>query len=382
MLRYAYAPAEDCTLELRSGDYFREGLTTDLLVISAWNGFYEPEQGTMIAALQRCGITVEKLKRELDFTGSESIRAWVSQELDPAEKTIQWPEGCATRFRRLAVIESPRKNGRPTDNASERVEMPVFRRMFSLLALLPFHHIPCRSVATPLLNAGQQRAELPDLTAGLIEGIRIGFEHVPELKQLVVFDHNEAAISELTNTFKLHFGSTEQTSELLLSSQQRLYIKEIIQRLQAFGRRVDTPEEVKTIAQDIIGQLKQAQGKVNLVAIGISSRKLIEYLVARKTTSLSAQTTTFKRINYLEGSINPWTINALHTVRIFGNWVGHHDFQHFEERDKPPPKITQYHLNMMLLALRCVVVEEWRKRDKPPRPIKKGQPADLRLTKP
>jgi hypothetical protein len=46
MLKHAYAPAEDRTLELRSGDFFREGLTTDLLVISAWDGYYEPEQGT------------------------------------------------------------------------------------------------------------------------------------------------------------------------------------------------------------------------------------------------------------------------------------------------------------------------------------------------
>lgn len=383
MFRYAYGPAEDCTLELRCGDYFREGLSTDLLVISAWDGFYEPEQGTMIAALERCGIIVKDLKRELDFTGSESIRAWVSQELDIADNQIKWPEGCATRFRRLAVIESPRKKETSAGDAIERAELPVFRRMFSLLALLPFHNISCRSVATPLLNAGQQKAQLPDLTPGLIEGIRIGFQNVPELKELVVFDHKKEAIDELTNTFQKHFGSTQETSELELSAEQRLYIKDLVGKLQTFARRRDTPEKVKTITQDIIEQLDNAEKKVNLTAIGISARKLIEYLVIKRTESLESKTTIYKRINFLEGSINPWTTNALHTVRIFGNWMGHYDYQHPQERDAPPLKITHHHLNLMLLALRCVVHERWWTKDrKPAPPIKTKRSADLRFTKP
>ena len=91
---------------------------------------------------------------------------------------------------------------------------------------------------------------------------------------------------------------------------------------------------------------------------------------------LSGEISLFRRINYLDGSFDPWTINAMHTVRIFGNWMGHHDFQHFEERDVPPPKITHYHLNTMLLALRCVVVELWRKKDRrpPAPPIRKSSP--------
>jgi hypothetical protein len=376
MLKHAYAPAEDRTLELRSGDFFREGLTTDLLVISAWDGYYEPEQGTMIAALSHCcGINVGGLERALDFTGSDSIKAWVSHELDTADAPIEWPEGCTTRFRRLAVIESPRIDGELAGDGSERKEIPVFRKMFRLLALLPLHQVPCRIVATPLLNAGQQRAELQDLTPGLIEGIRVGFNHVPDLKQLVVFDLKAEAIDNLGMTILEHFGSTQETSELKLSKEQRLYLKEITQKLQAFKEGVQISEEAKKITQDILEQLDEKQKKVNLVAIGISARKLVEYLVGERTKFLSAEISLFRRINYLDGSIDPWTINAMHTVRIFGNWMGHHSYQPIEERDVPPPKITHYHLNMMLLALRCVVVEPWRKKDRrPPAPPKKRPP--------
>ena len=312
MLRYAYAPAEDRTLELRSGDYFREGLTTDLLVISAWDGYYEPEQGTMIAALEHCGITVGGLERALDFTGSDSIKAWVSHELDTADAPIEWPESCTTRFRRLAVIESPRIDGELAGDASERKEVPVFKKMFRLLALLPLHHVPCRYVTTPLLNAGQQRAELSDLTPGLIEGIRVGFNHVPELKQLVVFDLKVEAIDNLKTTILEHFGSTQETSELKLNKEQRLYIKEIAQKLQAFKEGVQISEEAKKITQDILEQLDDKQEKVNLVAIGISARKLIEYLVGERTKLLRAP----RKILNLVGHATQEALHALTCLRL------------------------------------------------------------------
>jgi hypothetical protein len=221
-------------------------------------------------------------------------------------------------------------------------------------------------VATPLLNAGQQKATLQDLTPGLIEGIRVGFDHVPELKQLVVFDLKERAIDDLKDTILEHFGCTQETSELKLGEEQRLYLNEISQQLETFKKWIEISEEARKITQDILEQLDNDKEKINLVAIGISARKLVEYRVGEWTKFLSCEISLFRRINYLAGSIDPWTINAMHTVRIFGNWMGHHNFQPIEERDVPPPKITHFHLNMMLLALRCVVVEPWRKKDRQP----------------
>jgi hypothetical protein len=382
MLRYAYAPAEDRGLALRSGDFFREGLHSDLLVISAWDRYYEPVAGTMIAALRRCGITVGALSRALDFTGCDSIRGWVSEELDTPEAPIAWPQGSTTRFRRLAVIESPRPQpDRPGDAAAGET-IPVFEKMFRLLALLPLHQVPCQSVATPLLNAGQQQARLQQLIPGLIQGVRVGFENVPELKELVIFDIKEQAIDDLREAMLVHFHSTPKASELRPNAEQRIQFREIAEKLQSFKERPDTSETAKTIAQDILAELDDKQKKVNLVAIGISARKLIEYLVGARTRGMSSEVNLFRRINYLEGSINPWTINALHTVRIFGNWMGHAEFQHFEERDQPPPRISIYHLMAMLLALRCVVAEPWWKKEKLAIPIKRSRPAAAVLPRP
>lgn len=379
MLEYAYPPAEDRTLELRSGDFFREGLNTDLLVISAWDRFYEPEAGTMIAALLRCGITVGSLSRALDFTGCESIRAWVSDELDTHDAPIAWLQGSETRFRRLAVIESPRRESAHPGDAAGAETVPVFEKMFRLLALLPLHNIPCRSVATPLLNAGQQRAGLDQLIPGLIQGVRLGFDHVPELKELVIFDLSSDKISRVREAMHRHFNSTQESSELKFSQEQREFLKGVVASLQKFKKRPDTSDAAKTSAKDILDQLDENQPRVNLVSIGISARKLIEYMVCRRTEArgLGADVSLYRRINYLEGSINPWTINALHTVRIFGNWMGHAEFQYFEERNRPPAKITPYHLSSMLLALRCAVEEPWWKKEKQLIPIKRPKVASM-----
>ena len=367
MLKYAYAPAEDCTLELRSCDVFREGLICDVLVISAWDDYYEPVEGTMIAALSRYGITVKELKENelaLDFRGCDSIKAWVSNELDTPDLRIAWPEGSTTRFRRLAVIESPRVENTPIKDASGVERIPVFERMFRLLALLPLHGVPCRSVATPLLNAGQQKARLQQLTPGLLQGIRMGFDHVPELKQLVIFDLKESAIDELKTTILEHFGNNEAPSELTLTKEQKIYTNEITQRLEKFKKRVGVSETAKTITQDILAQLSDEQDRVNLVAIGVSARKLVESLVRDHTKHLEAETSLFRRINFLDRSISPWTINAMHTVRIFGNWMSHADYQHYDERDKRPLNVNHHHLNAMLLALHCVVTETWKKKER------------------
>jgi len=373
MLEYAYPPAEDRTLELRSGDFFREGLNSDLLVISAWDRFYEPEAGTMIAALLRCGITVGSLSRALDFTGCESIRAWVSDELDTDDAPIAWPQGSETRFRRLAVIESPRRDSPHAAGSSGSETIPVFEKMFRLLALLPLHGIPCRSVATPLLNAGQQRAGLAQLIPGMIQGVRVGFDHVPELKELVIFDISSDKISVVREAMHGHFHSTQEASELVLTQEQRVFSKEIVTSLKKFRKRLNTSDDAKMYAKDILDQLDNDHDKINLVAIGISARKLIEYLVCLRTKGLGADVSLFRRINYLDGSINPWTINALHTVRIFGNWMGHAEFQYFEERNRPPARITPYHLSSMLLALRCAVDEPWWKKDKQLIPIRRSK---------
>lgn len=371
MFLNAFDPVPGGTLELRFGDLFQEGLYTDLLVVSAWDGFYEPQEGTMIAALKHCcNITVAELPRELDFTAVPTIRAWVSGELDKLEKPVLWPMDSSTRFKRLVVVESPRLQ------ANSEQEIAVFQQMFRLLALLPLHKISCRSVATPLLNTGRQGAKLQQLIPDLLEGIRLGFQNVPELRQLVIFDLKREAIHELNSAINDQLGRPAiQRRVLSIDERQKLQLKDLINELKRFQNSPvirangNDNEEALAILEEILVQLKGTE--INLVTLGISARKLIEWLVGERTKGKVYQKNLFKQINYLEGSISAWSANSLHAIRIFGNWMGHADMHSNE--DTPTRKVAYHDLNAMLLALYCVVADyPWSAKKRRSRPIKRS----------
>ena len=137
-------PVEGRALELRCGDYFKLGLQTDLLVISAWDGFYEPEPDTIIAALEHgCGIRVKTLPRAHDFTRVEALKAWISVELDSPlrRSSIAWGRSQtpppASRSRRIPGGSACANPGpQPASSPANTVLFSVKVRCRSLHQLL------------------------------------------------------------------------------------------------------------------------------------------------------------------------------------------------------------------------------------------------------
>lgn len=379
MYRNAFDPVEGGTLELRVGDFFQEGLHSDLLVISAWEDFYEPQEGTMVAALKKnCGIEVGKLKQRaaLDFTQSETVRGWVSEELDTPAQPINW-KSTTTRFKRLVVMESPRPTEQQEEETGPDRRIPAFLKMFRLLALLPLHHISCRSVATPLLNTGRQGAQLQQLIPDLMEGIKLGFQHVPDLRYLVIFDLNTENINNLNTAINEHLGrSSIQKREISIDMLPKPQVEDLIKTLEKLQNKpnIAKHEESASIIEEILVQLKGET--ISLVTLGISARKLIECLVAERVKGKVYEDNLFKRINYLGDSISAWTANSLHTIRIFGNWMGHADTQ-FNEK-QPTRKVSHQDLLAMLLSLASVVNDHpWPAKKRGNLPVKRGETVPL-----
>ena len=352
----AYFPIEGRTLELRFGDYFKLNLHTDLLVISAWDGFYEPEDGTMIKALEKsCGIRVKDLARAYDFTLIPSLKAWISEELDPdAARSSGF-----SHFRRLVVVESPRvdpeNNGQSDDGESGARSIPVFQQMFRLLALLPLYEISCRTVATPILNTGGQGAKLNQLIDNLRHSIRTGFENVPELKQMVIFDIRREPMEELNNALNDHLQRPDIQSKRIANDEELGFDSKTLKaELRRLRKRAEfkSSEDIHPIFADIQHELDASE--ISLVTIGISARKLIEILVTARTSKEGlGDASLYRRINYLEPSISPWIANALHGVRIFGNWMGHADLD--GTGSLPSREVSRHDLTIMLQQLQCVV---------------------------
>ena len=365
----AYDAAPGRTVEVVAGDLFEEALKVDLLVISAWEGFYEPEPGSMVAVLERrCGLVVQKLQQapELDLRGASTIRAWITPELDTLTTPPQWPAGSSTRFRRLAVVEGPR-------NAPvEGTEQTVFHQLFRLLSLLPLHGIDCGSVATPLLNTGRQKAEPGQLYPAMLNAIANGFRHLPDLQQLVIFDLKEEPLQKLCGEIDHRLNRTPlDFKPIELDDHQVRQVKGLIKSISIFRRRCAKTATAKDVSENLSVIERQVQsGWVEPVMVGIAARKILEVFVPSAIEKHRIEAGPFHesiygRIARLSRHLDPWIEVDLNTMRVFGNWMAHATPESVGQQI-PRRSVGFNDLLSMLLALQRVLEQfPWQKRKAP-----------------
>lgn len=310
--------AAERTVELQAGELFTLGLQADLLVVSAWPGVYRPDAGTLMQRLElACGLCLGTLPRQLDLTGT-AIGAWVSAPLAELASPVHWPAMSATRFARLAVVESPAP-GQPSAEHPAEGPWPVFNQLFSLLAVLPLQNIHCPVVATPLLAAGNQQVAPERLFPALLGCCRNGFRHVPDLERLIVFDRQQAPLEELAARIDQELGRFP-------AERQQLDLQAgaaVISQLQGVLRGFCRLHPSLTVASDVDELLYLlGGGPVTAMALGMHSRRLVERLVCQRLGWRRA--TLYQGLQALSrDGLDPWLISCLHQVRVFGNWMGH-----------------------------------------------------------
>jgi hypothetical protein len=349
------------TVAVIEGDLFEEAIQVDLLVISAWENYYEGEPGSMVATLQeRCGLSVKTLQRTpaLDLRMVDTIRAWITPALNHLVTPPRWPDRSATRFTRLAVVESPRQ---PPADTSEQM---VFQQLFCLLSLLPLHGIPCRSVATPLLNTGRQKALPQQLYPAMLSAVAGGFRHLPELRQLVIFDRKTEPLKQLCEAIDQRLNRTPlDLQPLVFKPHQRTQLSSLVATIQQFCLRFpelleanpDMRNSLATIHQQLEG------GSVVAVTLGVAARMLLEALVGQALVGRGIPRTLipdnlFDRIRRLRVQLDPWMESDLNTIRCFGNWMAH--ATPLSVGDTIPRRpVTLNDLLSMLLALERVLCQ-------------------------
>jgi hypothetical protein len=331
--------AAERSLELRHGELFALGLQADLLVVSAYAGNYQAVPGTLVERLlSACGLDLGRLPRQLDLSGT-AVGAWITPELDGLSLPRQWPVGSSTRFRRLAVIESPEQE--PDGDQS----WPVFRQLFSLLALLPLQGMYCPVVAVPLLSAGNQGIAPARLFPDLLERCRDGFRHVPDLDRLIVFDRQLQALDQLATEIDTELGRFPSERQLLGLQDQGMLPAGLLQTLAGFQRihpQLEAGSDLAELEHLLSGM------ETTAVALGFHGRRLVEQLVRQRLGW--TQGTLYEGIQSLSrDGLNPWIGSCLHQVRVFGNWMGH---------PSPPGQrrsVTAVDVSAMLMALQRVL---------------------------
>ncbi len=306
--------AAERTLELQVGELFALGLQADLLVVSAWQGIYEPVPGTLVHRLEEvCGLVLGSCPRALDFTGTP-VGAWVSPPLDGLGSANGWSQASRTRFGRVAVVESCLE---PSPDASDG--WPVFQQLFSLLALLPLQGLHCPVVATPLLSAGNQQINPERLFPSLLTTCRSGFRYLPDLERLIVFDRQQEPLQLLARKIDDDLGRHPADRQLISLSGIGSVADDLLAVLDGLARL-----HPQLADQIDMGELhfQISSGSVSPVALGLHGRRLVERLVRDQLGWRRG--TLYQGLQALQRTdISPWIMGCLHQVRIFGNWMCH-----------------------------------------------------------
>ena len=309
------------SVELRVGDLPSLGIDVDLLVVSAFKGFYGPTPGTLLGRLnQAYVIRLERIACAVDLRSSP-LKCWVSEPIDwSLWRPQQSGELPTTRFRRIAVVE-----GTVEWQADDLLPWPPFNRLFSLLALLPMRQIPAATVASALLGSGNQGMDALLHVPELLEAYRTAFRHVPELQQLILFDRTDRYLGILGDAIDAALVRPNPATT-------RLPLPEALpglSPLQGLLRRsqAQTDETLpNSLIHDLAELLNLLNGaEISPFALGMHSRRVVEQLVQHSLADSGRERVPLAAgINLLrQREVDPWLISCMHQVRTFGNWMVH-----------------------------------------------------------
>jgi len=192
-------------IELLQGDLssIPQEHAVDVLVVSAFPNRYQPTSTSLIGALDRQGISLGKLaeNKEVDLRAYASC--WLSQPVDTPTKDHH--------FDRVLCFE-PLSRGHPPELVGD-----IFR------AITPFtgSNPPLKSVALPIVAAGEQGYSIADMLNPLIDAAHHWMSAGLPLEVIKIVAHGESNIKEAAAIFAERKKSLLKKREQ--ANQQRSY---------------------------------------------------------------------------------------------------------------------------------------------------------------
>jgi hypothetical protein len=123
----------------------------DVLVVSAFRDEYSPVPGSLIGSLDRKGVSLEQLAKTKQADLRDAFSCWLSREISVPQPGIQ--------FRRILCFEPSKAANAPG----------LVGDIYRSLAPFVVGQDPIRTVATPLVATGFQRADSKTMLKDVVE---------------------------------------------------------------------------------------------------------------------------------------------------------------------------------------------------------------------
>jgi hypothetical protein len=179
-------------LDTRSIEIWQGDLTemepaeaVDILVFAAFPGSYAPVPGTLIGALDKKGVSVERLSKNKQNDLCQVCSCWLSEKIQVREPGIH--------FDQILCFE-PFLLGSPTQVVGD-----IFR---SLIPFVMGNSHPIQ-VAMPLVSTGNAVAVVADMTEALFTAAVRWLENGLPLKRLKIVEKSPTKAAEIKGAFAI-----------------------------------------------------------------------------------------------------------------------------------------------------------------------------------
>ena len=195
-------------IDILCGPYEMLGISTDMLVVSAFRNDYYPLPGTMVGMLStNYGVSVQELSQDPSID-LKDLGVWVSREV-----------AGDVPFRRLACVEI-------VGNADTPAE--ITENLFFSIKRCAGRGIDVRTIAMSLIGTGNQAIESSHIAAPLLTECVNALETIDRLERIVFFERDPQKYALLVDSVRKVLPAITDKSVFISYSHRDRVIADIV----------------------------------------------------------------------------------------------------------------------------------------------------------
>ncbi len=312
------------SFELHLSDITKLEERVDVMAVSAFDRHYDPKEKTVIGALyHQLHISVEELAKNpvLDFR--DQAGCWVSHELD------------SDRIGRIICVEAIGSSFEPGDS---------IQNLFAILSFLDLMSIPVKTLALPLLGAGNQEQPADLMIDVMLRESKKALKRIAGLRRVMyVTNSNETAhqLDDAMNKKLRRINLVLPQDDLVESLRTKLE-----QSLNNVKQCVKpTPPLIADLRRVLIEQDSRS------FEVGVVGRRLAELVVSdllgkEHTPNLGKSMKSLPTLG-----VAAWVVSYLHVLRTLGNESAHEG----AKGDRIPSNVSEDDITLILVCVQRIL---------------------------